>query len=149
MSLHLTDLLMSETIKLIRAADNWKAVVDAAGKMLLDQGFIDTKYIDAMKDVVMENGPYIVIAPGIALLHADSQEHVNEVCLGLVKLEHPIRFGHPEYDPVDLAFVLGATDDQAHTKALAELAEMLVDERRVSRIRTANTKRQLLQALNY
>ena len=146
-SMKLDELFGPGTVKLISNAERWESVVDEAGNMLLDQGFITPPYIEAMKDVVRENGPYIVIAPGIALLHADRQEYVNQVCLGLVKLEQPVEFGHLEYDPVDLAFVLGTLDDHSHTQALEELARLLVDEKWLHGIRTANTKEELLHAL--
>jgi len=143
----LADLLEPGTVKMIRRAERWESVVDEAGHMLLEQGYISPPYIEAMKDVIRENGPYMVIAPGVALLHAESQEYVKQVCLGLVKLENPIEFGHLEYDPVDLAFVLGTLDDHSHTRALAELADLLVDEKWLCGIRTANTKKELLRAL--
>lgn len=40
------------------------------GELLEKSGAIEPRYIDAMINTVKEIGPYIVIAPGIAMPHA-------------------------------------------------------------------------------
>jgi PTS system ascorbate-specific IIA component len=96
-----------------------------------------------MQRVMDELGPYCVIAPGIALLHARPEDGVIRSCLGLVTLEKPVVFGHSTNDPVDLAFVLGALDKQNHIRALAQLAEYLSQETFLNGLREASSDKLL------
>jgi PTS system ascorbate-specific IIA component len=113
----------------------------------VDSGKVTLDYIQAMKRVLKEMGPYAVIAPGIVLLHARPEDGVLEPCLGLVTLSTPVEFGHSENDPVDLVFALGATDKQAHIAALQQLAMLLGDEQALSEMRSAQDAEDLLRTI--
>jgi PTS system ascorbate-specific IIA component len=82
-----------------------------------------------MKKVMNELGPYCVIAPGIALLHARPEDGVKKACLSLITLKKPVPFGHSTNDPVDVVFTLGARNKEDHIEALAELADYLLQEK--------------------
>lgn len=58
-----------------------------AGGLLLDNQSIKKEYIADMIASVHEFGPYIVIAPGIALFHARPEGNVNEICLSYLRLK--------------------------------------------------------------
>ncbi len=135
-AIHLSDLITEQRIELGVAAGSWEEVVEKAGRRLLDSGAIDGRFIQAMKDVIREYGPYMVIWPGAVLLHAAPQG-VRRLSIQLVSLRKPVQFGHPDHDPVQIAIVLGAPDGQAHTTALVELNRMMQDEEARSAI--ANT----------
>lgn len=121
----LADLLTRDTIELQGIARTWEDLVSKAGDLLLNVDAVVPSYIDAMKSVREEYGPYMVIMPGLALLHAFPGDGVNRLCMSMVTLETPVDFGHPEFDPVYLAFALGAVDNQSHLRALSELIEMV------------------------
>ncbi len=135
--LKLVSLLNQQTIQAKVFVRDWEGAVDRAGQLLLDSGSIEPAYIEAMKRVLTEMGPYAVIAPGIVLLHARPEDGVKRPCLALISLSIPVEFGHSENDPVDLVFALGATDKQSHIQALQQLANLLGDEAMLSRIRSA------------
>jgi PTS system ascorbate-specific IIA component len=59
-----------------------------------------------MRRVLQELGPYAVIAPGIALLHARPDDGVLAPCLALITLSRAVEFGSEQNDPVDLVFAL-------------------------------------------
>jgi transcriptional antiterminator len=67
LTLHLSDLVSSETIELDVIAKNWQEVVEKAGARLKKAGAIETHFIQSMKDVILEFGPYMVIWPGAVL----------------------------------------------------------------------------------
>ena len=75
-------------------------------------------------------GPYIVIAPGIALAHSRPSPAVLRAGISLVTLLEPVAFGHRENDPVRLVIGLAAVDEEGHITALSTLAEFLSDETR-------------------
>jgi len=98
----------------------------------------------AVKDVVSTHGPYMVIWPGIALLHAPPGGGVRRLCMSLVTFERPVSFGHPENDPVDVAIMLGAIDSRSHVPALFQLIALLKDHSAVSELRSAVEKARVL-----
>ena len=69
-----------------------------------------------------ELGPYIVIAPGIAMPHSRPEDGVLKPCVALMTLSTPVNFGNEENDPVRLVFSFGAPDKEQHVEALRELA---------------------------
>lgn len=135
----LCELLTTETIRVGVEAQDWEEVVDATGELLLNTGAIQPSYVDAMKETIEELGPYVVLAPGIALLHSRPEGGVNRICMSLVILDPPVEFGHPDNDPVDLAFALGGVDESSHMEALSQLAEGLSQEALVARLREAKS----------
>ncbi len=110
----------------VQAAD-WRAAVTAAGRLLERSGAVQPSYTAAMLRVVEELGPYIVLAPGLALPHAHPQDGVLRPCLAVVALDAPVNFGSPENDPVRVVIAFGAVDDTGHTAALAALAGALME----------------------
>jgi mannitol/fructose-specific phosphotransferase system IIA component (Ntr-type) len=143
----LADLLTERTVRVGVEARDWQEVVDIAGRLLLEDGSIEPSYIDAMREVIQSLGPYVVIAPGVALLHGRPQHGVKRICMSLVILKTPVKFGHPENDPVTLAFALGGVDERSHLDALAQLATLLSDEDAASRLRTAQTVEEVLEII--
>ena len=73
----LRNLLTEKTIQLNVEAKNWEQAVRMGGQLLIDNGFVESRYVDAMVKAVKEMGPYIVIAPGIAMPHARPEEGVK------------------------------------------------------------------------
>lgn len=136
------------TVKAKAEADDWEGAVDGVGRLLLDAGRVTADYIPAMKRVLKEMGPYAVIAPGIVLLHARPEDGVLEPCLGLMTLKQGVPFGHPENDPVDLVFALGAVDKQAHIAALQALAEKLGQDTFLHALREAGSDAELAGVFN-
>jgi mannitol operon transcriptional antiterminator len=140
----LKDLLTPKTIQLNVSARDWEEVTDIAGKMLLDTGAIEPHYIEAMKDTIHQLGPYVVIAPGIALLHSRPANDVKRICMSLVTLKPPVNFGHPSNDPVKIAVALGGVDENSHIDALMEIANILSEEDKVAKIISAISVEEIL-----
>lgn len=140
-------MLTEKTIQLGGKAANWREAVRLAGDLLLKTGSITPGYIDAMVRVVEEVGPYMVVAPGIALAHARPEDGVKQVCMSLVKLASPVEFGSEINDPVDLVFAFGAVDKDVHLQALRELAVLLQREDAVAALRLCKSARKAVQLI--
>ena len=126
----LTALLSRRAIRIGAAAADWRAAVRASGEALVASGATDAAYTDEMIRTVEELGPYIVIAPGIALAHARPSPSVRHAGMSLVTLADPVEFGHKSNDPVRLVIGLAAPDADGHVSALAMLADFLSDDGR-------------------
>jgi ascorbate PTS system EIIA or EIIAB component len=111
--------------------------IEMAGDLLVASGRSTPEYTQSMLDAVAENGPYIVIAPGIALAHGRPSDAVLEIGLSLVTLAEPVVFGNEANDPVRLVIGLCATDHNSHIDIMAELATVLGDSESVNTVLNA------------
>jgi PTS system ascorbate-specific IIA component len=126
----LSALLPIDAIRIGVSAADWRAAVRASGDALVASGATSDAYTDEMIATVEQLGPYIVIAPGIALAHSRPSPAVGHAGMSLVTLASPVEFGHKDNDPVRLVVGLAAPDHEGHVTALATLAEYLADEGR-------------------
>jgi ascorbate PTS system EIIA or EIIAB component len=102
--------------------DSWQAAIAAACQLLVDGGSVDERYTERCIEIVADHGPYIVVAPGIALAHARPEDGAKALGLSVVTLADAVEFGHAHNDPVDLVFAFASPDDQQHVRLLAALA---------------------------
>jgi PTS system ascorbate-specific IIA component len=105
--------------------------IKIAGELLVNSGKVEPSYVQSMLDAVAKFGPYIVIAPGIALAHGKPGDDVIDTGLSLLVLKTPTNFEHQQNDPVSLVFGLAARDHESHISILASLAEVLSDQAKV------------------
>jgi PTS system ascorbate-specific IIA component len=105
--------------------------IKIAGELLVNSGKVLPSYVQSMLDAVAKFGPYIVIAPGIALAHGKPGDDVIDTGLSLLVLKTPINFEHQQNDPVSLVFGLAARDHESHISIMASLAEVLSDQAKV------------------
>ena len=139
------DLLTKENIAVNVKAADWKEVVDETGKLLLEADKIEKRYIKAMKQSIIDNGPYVVIGKGIALLHARPEDGVKENCLSLITLAEPVEFGNKNNDPVQIAFAFGTIDNDKHVKTISELSVVLMEESAVDKIAAMGSAEEILK----
>ena len=102
-------------------ADSWQSALRLAAKPLLDNGSITATYVENMIQAVIKYGPYIVIAPGLALGHAEPDENVLKTGYAIATLDTPVKFGSKTNDPVDVVVVLASINSKDHLKALRQM----------------------------
>ena len=124
----LQDLLSEDNVSFHYPAETWEAVIRHGGQLMVDAGFTEPTYTEAMIDVVRDIGPYIVLAPGLAMPHARPEMGAKQVGTALVTLEKPIDFGSPENDPVSVAVFLCAPNKEEHIQLLTDIATLFEDE---------------------
>jgi len=147
-NISLASLLHASNIELQISAQHWCEVVDKAGNILVGNRAINPSYIKAIKEILRTYGPYMVIMPGVALLHAYPEDGVNRLSMSLVTLRTPVDFKHESYDPVFLAIVLGATDNKSHLRALSELADMLHNRETLEILQNTYHKTRILHEIS-
>ena len=124
----LQDLLSEDNVSFHYPAETWEDVIRHGGQLMVDAGFTEPTYTEAMIDVVRDMGPYIVLAPGLAMPHARPEMGAKQVGTALVTLEKPIDFGSPENDPVSVAVFLCAPNKEEHIQLLTDIANLFEDE---------------------
>ncbi len=121
----LADLLGDEFIAVGVRAANWEEAVRAAGELICRSGAAREEFVESMVKTVEEMGPYIVVAPGVALPHGRIGYGIHRLGMSLITLETPVPFFHPTNDPVRVVFCLAPVDHYAHLQALADFMSLL------------------------
>ncbi len=140
--------LTEDLIQLKIHAEDWEAAVRAGGELLRQAGKCDPDYIEAMVRTVREMGPYMVLAPGLALAHARPEDGVREIGLSLITLNEPVEFGSKANDPVAVVISFCATDQESHVDLLKALAVFLRVEDNQALLKTASDIQQILDAFD-
>lgn len=122
-----------------RAAD-WRDAIRLAGDALVDSGCTTAEYTEAMIRMVDDHGPYIVIAPGLALAHARPGPEVRCDGLSVVTLAEPVEFGHAHNDPVRVVIGLAGVAADNHLEAVAQLANAFNDAAAIPALAAATTR---------
>jgi len=81
------------------SATDWRDAIRWAGRVLIASGTITNQYTDEMIATVESLGPYIVIAPGIALAHSRPSPAVLHAGFSVVTLKRPVEFGPAQSGP--------------------------------------------------
>jgi PTS system ascorbate-specific IIA component len=139
----LPELRASAVVLGARAAD-WRAAVTLAGEALVRSGAAKPGYALEMIRMIEEHGPYVVIAPGLALAHARPGPQVLAGGLAVVVLATPVAFGHPHNDPVSVVLGLATGSADGHLESVAHLANIFNDATAVARLQAATTVEQVL-----
>lgn len=116
---------------------DWRAAVRVAGVALVASGAALPGYSEEMIRMIEEHGPYVVIAPGLALAHARPGSSVLADGLSIVTLATPVPFGHPHNDPVTVVLGLAITSIEGHLESINDLANVFNDSSAIPALATA------------
>ena len=148
MSSVLEQALGQGSIKLQQSCVSWRETFELAGLGLVESSRTTSAYTNEMIQAFEELGPYMVIAPGIALAHGRPSESVIETGLSLVTLSTPVAFGSTSNDPVSLVIGLAAVDHDSHIDLMAALSELLMSEDTVNSLLRATNESEVRSYLS-
>jgi len=120
-------------------AADWRAAVELVGAALTASGATTSDYGHEMIRMIEEHGPYVVIAPGLALAHARPGPAVLRDGLAVVTLATPVEFGNAHNDPVRVVLGLAVASPEHHLPLVAELANVFNDSDATSRLAAAGS----------
>ena len=112
-------------------------------EVLEADGTIEENYKEDIIACVEKYGPYIVIAPNIAMPHSqEGAKGVHKTEIAFMKLKKPVSFeeGNPELD-AQIFFTLAACNNEQHLQNMSRLSEMLMNEELVGTCRCRNRRR--------
>jgi mannitol/fructose-specific phosphotransferase system IIA component (Ntr-type) len=142
--MELKELLSPDRVAVGVVAADWQEAVQAAGQLLVDTGGAEERYIEGMIKTTKELGPYIVIAPGLAIPHSRPEDGVIQACMAVVSLSTPVSFGNEENDPVKVLIAFGAKDHEEHIQALGQMTEILSVPENLEALKAAGTAQEVL-----
>ena len=125
------------------AADKWEAI-RAAGRVLVEGGYVDESYVEAM--VERERLSTTYMGMGLAIPHGTQQAKDSVKRTGLSVIQYPegVDFdGEKAYLVVGIA---GVGDE--HLELLARVSEALDDEQTLEKLKNSTNPRDIYEVLN-
>lgn len=143
----LEELLPKERITFQESVADWREAIQVASKSLQQEGYISRNYQHAMIGNIEKLGPYIVIAPGIALPHASVDDGAYRVGMSLLRLDKPVSFSSKAKDQVRLIIVLASIDSYTHINALSQLTNLIMKHHLLEQIEQAESAAEIAAML--
>lgn len=145
-------LIENNSVKLHQSADSWESAIKIGTDLLIQAGAVEPRYHDTIINMIKKMGPYIILAPGLAMPHARPEDGVIKTAFALVTLDKPIYFDG-EDEPVDVLITLAGSDSDKHMEGLMEITQALDDPNSdtgvdLDKIRRCNTPEDVYAVLD-
>lgn len=124
-NLSLSQLCIPQIIQLDIKSATWQEAIQQSTKPLVENGYVASCYANVIIEMTREYGPYYIVAPGIAIAHANPQNNCFKPGISFTRLEEGVYFGADESILVKYVFTLSAVDKRAHLNGLFQLHNML------------------------
>ena len=131
------DILTDHNIQITSEAMDWKESIRFGARPLLNEGAITENYIDEMIHSVEEYGPYIVLAPHMALAHARPEDGAKKLGLSLTVFQEPVSFGESDDQQVSVMFCLSAIDSFSHLNIMKSLVNLIRATNKIEKLSKA------------
>jgi PTS system ascorbate-specific IIA component len=139
-------LLEEKGILLDVIAKDWQVAIRTCGEILVKTGKVEVKYVDAMISNIQELGPYILIAPGVAMPHARPEDGVIQEGISIVVLKEEVAFAPGREFKVLIG--LAALNSESHIYILQKIAEVISEADTLERLKNATENDEILQLFN-
>lgn len=118
--------------------------IQAAGELLLELGYVDRTYVDAMQERERRVSTYMGM--GVAIPHGTSEAKNTVKKTGIVLIQYPegVDFGD---EKAQLVFGIAGIGDE-HLELLGKICEILEDEEVLETLKTTNDVDWVLKQLN-
>ena len=139
--------LIKEAILVDQNITDLNQSIDLAGKLLLDNGYIDEEYIESMKEKVLEH-PYTTYLPGagVAIPHgmSDGFKYIKHTGISVLQIPKGLNWLD---EKVYIIIAIAANSDE-HMNVLASLSDALESEEDAKKLWTTNSVDKLFEILS-
>lgn len=133
--------------KFAKEAKDWEDAIRMSCEPLEADGTVEGNYKEDIIECIKKYGPYIVIAPNVAMPHSqECAKGVHKTAISFMKLEKPVSFEkeNPEKD-AQIFFTLASCDPEQHLSNMSRLAEILMDEELMKALEKIHAPEELLE----
>lgn len=143
----LSEIIELNHIKFIDSCDSWENAIRESCQPIEEDGSVEKVYGEKIIECVNEYGPYIVIAPKIALPHhQEKAEGVNKTAISFMKVKKPVEFDKDDRElDANLFFTIASKDHNEHIDNLTALSEILVNDDIVEDLLKVDNKADLVE----
>ncbi|MDQ0150355.1 BglG family transcription antiterminator [Eubacterium multiforme] len=144
----LSEFLRKETIELKLNCKDFEDVILKGVEPLERKGYITEKYGKEIIKNLKALGPYMVIAPGVCLAHANLPEEINKTSMSFINLKYPIKFNSKFNDPVKIVLTFATKDKESHLHALSQFMDIINNPNELQKLMNASSKDEVLKVIN-
>ncbi len=138
------NLIKESNVQILEGASDWKEAVCQSVAPLERDGSVTESYKEAIIENVEQLGPYICIAPHVALPHARPEQGAVKSQIAVTLFRREVDFNR-EDAKASLFISLAAADSESHLDALMQITDILQDEERTAKILQARNVLELYQ----
>lgn len=131
-------------IEVIDKVGNYEEAIKISCDILEENGFIENRYYDAIKDKIKEYGSYFCIADGVCMPHARPEDGALKEGVCVLKLNNPVDF---EGKSIRLFFTLSAKDNESHLGLLKQIADVCMNKDKLNIIKNSKNKEEIMEVL--
>lgn len=137
------DVLTAENIELNQSFQHKDDAITAAGRILLQNGYVTKAYIPSMlerdRDVSVYVGNHLAIPHGMP----DSDPYILKSGISVIQVPGGVRFdAHTAYIIIGIA-----GKNNTHVDMLSKIAVVCMEEENVKKLRNAKSKQEILTIL--
>ncbi len=119
-------LIENNAIKLNQIASSWEDAIKIGTDILVESGAVKPCYYDTIISKIKNIGPYMTIAPGLAMPHARPEEGVIKTAFAFVTFAEPIFFEGDD-EPIHILVTLAGSDADQHMQGIMEIMQIFED----------------------
>ncbi len=136
--------LTEDMILLDQQFDSEEAAIRAAGKLLVDHGFVRPAYVDSM--LARNEMSSVYIGNHVAIPHGteEAKSEVEKSGLSILQVPGGVTFGT---EPAKLIIGIAGVGDE-HLEILSNIAVICSDEDNVEQLIQAKTKQEIIELLS-
>lgn len=136
------ELLDKKNVRIIDKAEDWKDAIRISVQPLEEQGYVEARYKEEIISKVEELGPYIILAPSIALPHARPEQGVIQSQVAITLFREDVSFNKKD-TTAKLFITLAAADSNSHLNTLMAISNVLQNEEYCEKILQAEDEESL------
>lgn len=123
--------LKTSNIQIISEIVDWETAIRKASESLVEDGSIETSYVESMIRKTKKYGPYMFITKDVVLAHSEIEDGANLLGVTLTVFQHPVIFRTNDYKErkAKIILVLSTRDQTEHIKILNEIMMIFKDEK--------------------
>ena len=143
----LKEFVENKHVKFAESAKDWKDAIRISCETLEADGTVEENYKEDIIRCVEKYGPYIVIAPNIAMPHSqEGATGVHNTAIAFTKFEKAVCFeeGNPECE-AQLFFTLASCNSEQHLANMSKLSELLTNDELVEELAKVKSEEELLK----
>ncbi len=112
--------------------DTWEEAIQLGGKLLEENGACTSKYVEKLLSSFENYGDYMIIAEGVAIPHAKTDDDVKQTGMSLLILENPVVFHQDK--KLSIIFSFCSKDNHEHIDALVAIANLIKESNFINEI---------------
>ena len=128
-----------------------ESFLEAASKsagLLSSVGAVGEGYADEVIQIIRDRGPYMVVAPQVAIVHGRPSDDSITSAMALVISKKDLISGSEKNDPVRIVFAISSTTNDQHIEMLQALSAFLLISGVVEKLQKSSTVSEVRQILS-